>query len=199
MSNKLALGAGRNLEDYSKGQSRLLLCMNAKLISHIHHSFFSGCYWGTEKFVVKDFQKSHPGVIRAARVGFMATDPHNPIRNPDYRAVCSGRTGYVEVLLVELNDPATFEALIRFFFQFHDPTTKDRQGNDTGPQYASVIFCDDEAQMGIARRVKSELLELVRQGKIGRYFLRTVETKILPTTNFVEAHAEHQEYLEKIP
>ena len=160
----------------------------------------TGCYWGTEKFVVKDFQKRHPGAIRSAKVGFMATDPNNPISNPDYRQVCSGRTGYVEVLLVELNDPdQTLEPLLRFFFQFHDPTTPDRQGNDTGPQYASVVFCDDQAQLEVARTVKSELQQLMDKNKISNYAGATVETKILPMTPFVEAQEEHQEYLAKNP
>lgn len=88
----------------------------------------AGCYWGTEKYVVKDFQKKFPNSIKKAKVGFMSVDPENAIKNPNYRQVCSGTTGYVEVLYVELNDPAsTFEPLVRFFFQFHDPTTKDRQ------------------------------------------------------------------------
>ena len=118
---------------------------------------FQGCYWGTEKYIVKDFQKKYPGSIKKAKVGFMSTDPNNPISSPSYRQVCSGTTGYVEVLFVELNDPeTTFEPLIKFFFQFHDPTTKDQQGNDVGTQYSSVIFCDDNAQsveLGSSREV----------------------------------------------
>lgn len=130
----------------------------------------------------------------------MSTAPDNPVKNPDYRAVCTGRTGYVEVLLVELNDPqTTFEPLIRFFFQFHDPTTKNRQGNDAGPQYASVIFCGDDGQKVIAAKVKEELQRLVDQGKIRQFAGKTVETEILSTTPFVEADAEHQEYLAKNP
>ena len=160
----------------------------------------SGCYWGTEKFIVKDFQKRHPGAIRSAKVGFMATDPNNPVRNPDYRQVCSGRSGYVEVLQVELNDPSnTLEPLLRFFFQFHDPTTPDQQGNDAGPQYASVIFCDDNAQMDMARTVQTELQQLLDQNQISTYRFSKVATKILPMTPFVEAHDEHQEYLAKNP
>ena len=127
----------------------------------------------------------------------MSTSADNPVKNPDYRQVCSGRTGYVEVLYVELNDPAaTFEPLVRFFFQFHDPTTKNRQGNDTGSQYASVIFCDDEEQKKVATKVKEELQQHLNHGKI-KFARGTVETAILPTTPFVEAHAEHQEYLAK--
>lgn len=135
-----------------------------------------------------------------AKVGFMSAVPNNPIPNPDYRQVCSGRTGYVEVLFVELNDPATtFEPLVRFFFQFHDPTTKDRQGNDTGTQYASAIFCSDDEQKKIATKVKGELQQLMDQGKVKQYTGKTVETAILSSNPFIEAHAEHQEYLAKNP
>ena len=87
----------------------------------------AGCYWGTEKFIRKDFQKLFPNSIKTATVGFMSPDPNAP-KNPSYQAVCSGSTGHVEVLLVELNDPnAHFEELVRFFYMFHDPTTKNRQ------------------------------------------------------------------------
>ena len=72
----------------------------------------SGCYWGTEKFVVKDFQKLFPNSIQTATVGFMSPDP-NAIKNPSYRQVCSGTTGHVEVLYVELTDPkAHYEGTI---------------------------------------------------------------------------------------
>ena len=104
-----------------------------------------GCYWGTEKYVKKDFQKKYPGSIKSARVGFMSTTPNNNIKDPTYRQVCTGQTGYVEVLLVELESPeTTLEPLIKFFFQFHDPTTKNRQGNDT---VSSVIIRRRERQL----------------------------------------------------
>jgi peptide-methionine (S)-S-oxide reductase len=94
---------------------------------------------------------------------------------------------------VELNDPEkNFEAIIRFFFQFHDPTTKNRQGNDVGTQYASVIFCGDEEQKNIATKVKNELQSLIDNGKIDKFANKKVETQILDLTPFVEAHEEHQ-------
>ncbi len=113
--------------------------------------------------------------------------------------VCSGTTGHVEVLWVELNDPSTnFEPLIRFFFQFHDPTTKDRQGNDTGSQYGSAIFCEDDAQKTIAQNVKAEVQQLLDAGKIN-YAKKQVETMIVDMNPFYPAHEEHQQYLEKNP
>lgn len=121
------------------------------------------------------------------------------MENPSYRQVCSGSTGHVEVLYVELNEPEKhFENLIRFFYQFHDPTTLNRQGNDVGTQYASVIFCDGEEQTKIAERVTSELQELVTAEKV-RYAMPTVKTGIVGIQKFYPAHDEHQAYLEKNP
>eukprot|EP00977_Amphora_coffeiformis_P022262 scaffold10697_cov151-Amphora_coffeaeformis.AAC.5 len=161
-------------------------------------SLGSGCYWGTEKFIVKDFQKAFPGSIKDAKVGFMSPDP-KAMENPTYRQVCSGSTGHVEVLWVELNDPATtFEPLVRFFFQFHDPTTANRQGNDEGTQYASVIFCEDDEQKKIAQKIKAEVQQLVDAGKI-KYATGTVHTGIVSANPFYPAHEEHQAYLEKNP
>lgn len=177
--------------------------MNPGLLSFriflIARSFDAGCYWGTEKFIVKDFQKQFPRSIKTASVGFMSPDP-NAMKNPSYRQVCSGMTGHVEVLYVELNDPVKhFEPLIRFFYQFHDPTTLNRQGNDAGTQYASFIFCGDQTQQEIANKVTEELQELVNKKKITRYQGSEITTKITSINDYYPAHEEHQAYLEKNP
>ena len=159
----------------------------------------AGCYWGTEKYVKKNFQEMFPNSIMNAKVGFMSPDP-NAMKNPTYRQVCSGSTGHVEVLDVELNDPEKhFEELVKFFFQFHDPTTKNRQGNDTGTQYASCIFCSDEKQMNIAKKVINELQQHIDSGNVTSYSNLKVETYVAKTNTFYEAHEEHQEYLMKHP
>lgn len=163
-------------------------------------AFGAGCYWGTEKFIKKDFQKKVPNSIKDAKVGFMSPQSNPRVKNPTYREVCSGRSGHVEILMVELNDPEKhFEELVRFFFQFHDPTTENRQGNDKGFQYASYIFCGDEAQLEIANRVVKELQTLIDQGKVKRYEKKTITTKVSPMKEFTQAQAEHQEYLAKNP
>lgn len=160
----------------------------------------AGCYWGTEKYVRKDFQKKFPNSIKTATVGFMSPLDGVRIQNPTYPQVCSGQSGHIEVLFVELNEPDKhFEELIRFFFQFHDPTTKDRQGNDRGFQYASWIFCDDEPQALIAERVRGELQTLLDANALNVYDRKTVSTKISPMKEFTPAQAEHQEYLAKHP
>ena len=159
-----------------------------------------GCYWGTEKYIVKDFQKRFPGVIKNAAVGFMNPDV-NGKKNPSYREVCSGSTGHVEVLDVEFKDltEELFEEFCKFVFMFHDPTTLNRQGNDVGTQYASVFFCSDEKQKEIANKVKQELQQAIDSGAVTSYLGKNVETGIVDYTVFYAAHAEHQEYLMKNP
>jgi peptide-methionine (S)-S-oxide reductase len=153
---------------------------------------------GTEKYVKVDFQKKFPNSIKKAEVGFMSPDK-DAMLDPTYRQVCSGTSGHVEVLYVELNDPAAnFEDLIKFFFQFHDPTTKNRQGNDAGPQYASIIFCDDAEQKKIATKVKTELQDLVNAGKV-KYSQKEIHTPIDGMNPFYPAEEGHQAYLEKNP
>ncbi len=156
-------------------------------------------YWGTEKFIKRDFQKRFPGTIKAGSVGFMSPHTNHP-KNPSYRQVCSGSTGHVEVLNVELSKPSEelFEELVRFFFLFHDPTTMDRQGNDSGTQYASAIFVSDDEQKKIVNKVINELQKSLDDGK-ANYSGTSVITAVHDYTEFYPAHEEHQEYLMKNP
>lgn len=133
----------------------------------------------------------------------MSPDP-NAMKDPSYRQVCSGSTGHVEVLKVELaphqSTPHVFEELCKFLFMFHDPTTKNRQGNDAGTQYGSAIFCTSPEQKVIAERVKLELQQAMDSKKwVSGYQGNKVETAIVDYTTFYEAHEEHQEYLSKNP
>jgi len=133
----------------------------------------------------------------------MNPDP-NGMKNPSYRQVCSGSTGHVEVLNVELTpeasaNPEIFEEMMRFFYSFHDPTTLNRQGNDRGTQYGSVVFCSSEEQKVIAEAIKEELQGHIDSKKIKAYQNKKVETTIVDYTTFYEAHSEHQEYLAKNP
>eukprot|EP01032_Pedospumella_encystans_P028825 gene28825-32555_t len=157
--------------------------------------FGAGCYWGTEKFFYHDFgKKNQTGAITDGQVGFMG--PNEAIKDPTYAEVKAGFTSHVEVFEFEFSGGrAYYEALVRFFFQFHDPTTLKRQGNDVGTQYASVIFCYDQAQFDIATKVKEELQQLVTAGKITCFEGKTVTTDIRRATTFYSAHKEHQDYL----
>jgi peptide-methionine (S)-S-oxide reductase len=120
-------------------------------------------------------------------------------QNPTYKQVCAGDTGHVEVLDIKLAPEASYEELLRFFFRFHDPTTAARQGNDTGTQYASVIYTHSSEQASIAARVIAELQAHLDAGAAVPFETRKVTTQVLPATVFYPAHAEHQRYLEKNP
>jgi len=110
--------------------------------------------------------------------------------NPTYEAVCSGRTGHAEVVKVTF-DPAklSFDDLLRVFFTIHDPTTLNRQGNDVGTQYRSVIFAQSDAQRDAAKRVIAEIeREKLYPGK--------VVTQLEAAAPYYPAERYHQDYFE---
>ena len=95
-------------------------------------TFGAGCYWGTEKYYAINFQKQNPKSLIGYAVGFMSPKTDAP-ENPKYKEVCGGDTTHVEVLQIKFDrNLVSYEDLVRFFFTFHDPTTKDKQGNDRG-------------------------------------------------------------------
>ena len=110
------------------------------------------------------------------------------IPNPTYEAVCSGRSGHAEVVKVTF-DPAvlSFRDLLTVFFTIHDPTTKDRQGNDVGTQYRSIIFCETPEQRADAEAVIADLTAR----KIWR---DPIVTEIAPRATFYPAENYHQDY-----
>lgn len=145
-------------------------------------TFAAGCFWGVEYRFAK-----LPGVVATA-VGYEG----GQLAQPTYKQVCTDRTGHAEV--VELDyDPATvgYEALVREFFAIHDPTTLNRQGEDVGTQYRSVIFTHTPEQAAIAERVRSELNATRFEGRI--------VTRIEPASTFWRAEEYHQKYGEKHP
>ena len=110
------------------------------------------------------------------------------VANPTYDAVCSGRTGHAEVVKVTF-DPAvlTFRDLLTVFFTIHDPTTKDRQGNDVGTQYRSVVFCETPEQRADAEAV---IADLAAQ----KLWRDPIVTEIAPRATFYPAETYHQDY-----
>ena len=112
---------------------------------------------------------------------------------PTYEEVCSGWTGHAEVVRVTF-DPAvlSFRDLLTVFFTIHDPTTPDRQGNDVGTQYRSVIFCQSEEQRTTAEAVIAQL------GTAGLW-RNPIVTEIAGAAPFHEAEAYHQEYFDRNP
>ena len=111
--------------------------------------------------------------------------------NPTYEAVCTGRTGHAEVVKVTF-DPAvlTFRDLLTVFFTIHDPTTRDRQGNDVGTQYRSVIFCETPAQRADAEAV---IADLTAQ----QLWRDPIVTEIAGAAPFFSAETHHQDYFER--
>jgi peptide-methionine (S)-S-oxide reductase len=147
--------------------------------------FGLGCFWGAER----RFWEA-PGVYTTA-VGYAGG--YTP--NPTYHEVCSGQTGHNEVVLVVF-DPqqTTFDALLKRFWESHDPTQGMRQGNDTGTQYRSGIYTSDAAQQAAALASRDRYqAALTAAGK------RAITTEIVPAGPFYYAEDYHQQYLAKNP
>ncbi len=147
--------------------------------------FAMGCFWGAER----KFWTA-PGVFSTA-VGYAG----GATPNPSYREVCSGMTGHTEVVRVVF-DPAktNYAALLRIFWENHDPTQGMRQGNDTGTQYRSAIYATTSAQLQAAKAsAEAFQKELERAG----YPAITTEIRQLPEFYYAEDY--HQQYLDKNP
>jgi peptide-methionine (S)-S-oxide reductase len=149
--------------------------------------FGLGCFWGAER----KFWQMGEGVIATA-VGYAAG--HTP--NPTYEEVCSGRTGHNEVVLVAY-DPAkvSFEALLKTFWESHDPTQGMRQGNDVGTQYRSGIYVTDASQKAAAEASKAAYAQALE--KAGHR--DPITTEIIDAPPFYYAEDYHQQYLAKNP
>lgn len=144
-------------------------------------TFAAGCFWGVEAAF-----RRVSGVVEAT-VGYTG----GSTANPDYRAVCSGRTGHAEAVLLRFDpEKVSYRQLVDFFWKIHDPTTLNRQGPDVGSQYRSAIFTHSAAQ---AVTAKASLAELQASGQLRR----PVVTEIVPATEFYPAEEYHQRYLEK--
>jgi peptide methionine sulfoxide reductase msrA/msrB len=142
-----------------------------------------GCFWGVEELL-----RVLPGVLHTT-VGYIG----GQTENPTYGEVKTGLTGHAEAVQVEY-DPSriSYEEILRTFFRLHDPTTPNRQGNDVGTQYRSVIFYHDESQRRIATKVKAMVT------RSGRWKSKVV-TRIAAAGPFYPAEAFHQGYLQKNP
>jgi peptide-methionine (S)-S-oxide reductase len=116
-------------------------------------------------------------------------------KNPTYEDVCSGRTGQAEVVRVVYQPPAiTFEALLRLFWEGHDPTQGMRQGNDVGTQYRSVIYVSTPEQLAAANESRDMYQRVLTQAGLG-----AITTEIINSPPFYYAEDYHQQYLAKNP
>ena len=144
-----------------------------------------GCFWGAER---KYWQTE--GVISTS-VGYAGG--HTP--NPTYQEVCSGMTGHTEVVRVVF-DPTktTFEAMLKIFWENHNPTQGMRQGNDQGTQYRSAIYCYSNQQLEKAKASSVAFGEKLKGAGFGE-----ITTEILEEQPFYFAEDSHQQYLNKVP
>jgi peptide-methionine (S)-S-oxide reductase len=149
--------------------------------------FGLGCFWGAERI----FWQA-PGVYTTA-VGYAGG--FTP--NPTYEEVCSAQTGHMEAVLV-VYDPArtTYDALLKLFWEGHDPTQGMRQGNDVGTQYRSAILWTSEAQRDAALASREAYQATLREAGYGEV---TTEIAALPQDGFFYAEDYHQQYLAKNP
>lgn len=143
-----------------------------------------GCFWGME-----DILRDIPGVLET-EVGYSG----GTMANPGYGDVKKGNTGHAESVRIVF-DPSRIsysELLEKWFFRMHDPTTKNRQGNDVGSQYRSAIFYGSQAQ-------KETALTVIKRVDDSEQWDDPIVTEVAPMTEFTPAEGYHQDYLEKNP
>ena len=147
--------------------------------------FGLGCFWGAER---RFWQQ--PGVYSTA-VGYAG----GQTPNPTYDETCSGLTGHTEVVLVVFDPKETsFEALLKVFWEAHNPTQGMRQGNDVGTQYRSAIYCTTPAQLDAALTTQAAFQKQLEAAGFG-----AITTEIAEAPAFYYAEAYHQQYLAKNP
>jgi peptide-methionine (S)-S-oxide reductase len=148
--------------------------------------FGLGCFWGAER----KFWQLGPGIWTTA-VGYAG----GQTPNPTYEKVCSGQSGHTEAVLVAY-DPSviSYEALLKTFWESHDPTQGMRQGNDVGTQYRSAIYVTSAAQRAAAEKSKAAYGKALAARGLG-----PVTTEIRDAPPFYYAEAYHQQYLAKNP
>ena len=144
-------------------------------------TFGGGCFWCVEAIYEK-----LDGVISVTS-GYSGGD----VKNPTYEEVSSGETGHAEAAQIVFDpDKISFKDLLEVFWKTHDPTTLNKQGNDTGTQYRSIIFYENEQQKEIAEKYKSKLDN-------SGIFDNLIVTEIVPLEHFYEAENYHQNYYER--
>lgn len=143
----------------------------------------AGCFWGVDHIL-----KKIPGII-STEVGYAG----GTTKNPSYEEVCTGKTDHAEVVLLKFNpEVISYEKVLDVFFRLHDPTTLNRQHNDIGTQYRSVIFTYSDEQ----KKTAEEVIKRVDESKV---FRNPVVTQVLAAPDYFSAETYHQDYLIKNP
>ncbi|RCS52925.1 peptide-methionine (S)-S-oxide reductase [Bremerella cremea] len=146
-------------------------------------TFGGGCFWCTEAVF------SELRGVESVTSGYAG----GHVANPTYEQVCTKTTGHAEVIQITFDpDQISYEDLLEIFFQTHDPTTKDRQGNDVGPQYRSAIFYHSQAQKEAADAFIAKLND-------NGVFPAQIVTEVTEINNYYPAENYHQEYLANNP
>jgi len=146
-------------------------------------TFGSGCFWCTE--VVFELVKG----VTSVTSGYTGGN----INNPTYEEVCSEKSGHAEAIQLTFDgEVINYDELLEIFWKTHDPTTLNRQGNDVGTQYRSVIFYHSEEQKQLAEKYKVALDE-------SGAWVNPIVTEILPATEFYKAEDYHQDYYDNNP
>ena len=145
-------------------------------------TFAAGCFWGVEEAF-----RQLKGV-KSTLVGYTG----GWFENPTYKDVCKHKTGHAEAVEVQFDsNEVSYEQLLDVFWSIHDPTTKDRQGPDIGPQYRSMIAYHTHEQELLAKKSKANL---ETSGQLGE---GTIVTEIVPASTFYKAEDYHQKYYQK--
>jgi peptide-methionine (S)-S-oxide reductase len=151
-------------------------------------TFAGGCFWGLELA----FQRE-PGVTHTS-VGYTQGD----VEAPSYQAVCGGSTGHSEAVQVYFDPKETnFERLLELFFERTDPTTKNRQGNDSGSQYRSQICYHSDEQKAAAEKMIADINAKLKDGSWRPVAGKEVVVELVPAGDYWLAEDYHQQYLEK--
>ncbi len=144
-------------------------------------TFAGGCFWCTEAIFKR--LRGVESVLPGYSGGF--------VENPTYEQVCSGNTGHAESIQIEFKpEVISYEKLLEIFFHLHDPTTLNRQGNDVGSQYRSIIFYHDVRQKELAERVRDKIAD---EG----VYHDPILTEIVPFEKFYLAEDYHENYYER--
>lgn len=147
--------------------------------------FGMGCFWGVERIFWK------LDGIYVTSVGYAG----GHVEGPDYKQVCTGTTNHAEVVHVVFDPKViSYDALLKVFFENHDPTQGNRQGNDLGTQYRSAIYTYNDAQMQAALAAKDRYNPLYAKDGFG-----AITTELAPVPTYYAAEDSHQQYLAKNP
>lgn len=166
------------------GYGDYLYLFDAKSSANVETAIFAaGCFWGVEEYFsrIKGVINSESGYTGGTR------------KNPAYEDVCTGKTGHAEAVRITYNPKVvSYMQLLKHFWELHDPTSLNKQGNDVGTQYRSAIFFTNPGQ---EKSAKESLATLAKSGK----FSKKIVTEILPAKEFYKAEEYHQDYLKKNP